>query len=186
MQIHAAAFSPDGTIVVLVHGPVVTLWDVESNVLLKVLDAGRQVDKCLFVGDRYLVAAGAGLVVWDLLSCEGKLFYHSVCIYLTISRLVTQGQGRSFNPLQHLFRHDIKHTKEDHNQHIPSLLLSFPDSNHPDCPFESHIHPKRIYRSSPLGRDLPIRSRCHYLRSSYQHHRHHLFQIIINLARDVW
>jgi NET1-associated nuclear protein 1 (U3 small nucleolar RNA-associated protein 17) len=93
MQIHAAAFSPDGTIVVLVHGPVVTLWDVESNVLLKVLDAGRQVDKCLFVGDRYLVAAGAGLVVWDLLSCEGKLFYQAVCMKLTISRLVTQRQG---------------------------------------------------------------------------------------------
>jgi NET1-associated nuclear protein 1 (U3 small nucleolar RNA-associated protein 17) len=70
MPIHAASFSPDGTIVVLVHGPVITLWDVESNVLLKVLDAGRQVDKCLFIGDRYLVAAGAGLVVWDLLSCE--------------------------------------------------------------------------------------------------------------------
>jgi len=75
MAIHAAAFSPDGTIVALVHGPVVTLWDVESNVLLKVLDAGRQVDKCLFVGDRYLVAGGAGLVVWDLLSCEGKHFH---------------------------------------------------------------------------------------------------------------
>lgn len=78
MPIHAASFSPDGTIVVLVHGPVISLWDVETNILLKVLDAGRQVDKCLFVGDRYLVAAGAGLVVWDLLSCEGEylsLFY---------------------------------------------------------------------------------------------------------------
>jgi NET1-associated nuclear protein 1 (U3 small nucleolar RNA-associated protein 17) len=70
MPIHAAAFSPDGTIVVLVHGPVVTLWDVESNVLLKVLDAGRQLSQCLCVVDRYLVAAGTGVVVWDLLSCE--------------------------------------------------------------------------------------------------------------------
>ena len=90
MQIHAAAFSPDGTIIVLVHGPVVTLWDVESNVLLKVLDAGRQVDKCLFVGDRYLVAAGAGLVVWDLLSCEGKSSYHQ-----SMNKANSQSYGRS-------------------------------------------------------------------------------------------
>lgn len=74
MPIYASAFSPDGTIVALVHGPVVTLWDVESNVMLRVLDAGREVTKCLFVGDRYLVAAGAGLVVWDLLACEGETF----------------------------------------------------------------------------------------------------------------
>jgi NET1-associated nuclear protein 1 (U3 small nucleolar RNA-associated protein 17) len=90
MQIHAAAFSPDGTIVVLVHGPVVTLWDVESNVLLKVLDAGRQVDKCLFVGDRYLVFAGAGLVVWDLLSCEGKFSCHQ-----SINTANNQSSGQS-------------------------------------------------------------------------------------------
>jgi len=90
MQIYAAAFSPDGTIIVLVHGPVVTLWDVESNVLLKVLDAGRQVDKCLFVGDRYLVAGGAGLVVWDLLSCEGKSPY-----YLDLYIANNQSSGRS-------------------------------------------------------------------------------------------
>lgn len=73
MPIHASAFSPDGTIVALVHGPVVTLWDVQSNVMLRVLDAGREVNKCLFVGDRHLVAGGEGLVVWDLLSCEGEL-----------------------------------------------------------------------------------------------------------------
>ena len=90
MAIHAAAFSPDGTIVALVHGPVVTLWDVESNVLLKVLDAGRQVDKCLFVGDRYLVAAGAGLVVWDLLSCEGEHFHGEIG-----SAINQQSSGRS-------------------------------------------------------------------------------------------
>lgn len=71
MPIHASAFSPDGTIVVLVHGPVITLWDVESNVMLRVLDAGRNVTTCAFVGDRYLAAAGSeGMVVWDLLSCE--------------------------------------------------------------------------------------------------------------------
>lgn len=94
MQIHAAAFSPDGTIVVLVHGPVVTLWDVESNVLLKVLDAGRQVDKCLFVGDRYLVAAGACLVVWDLLSCEGKSSYH-LGMYIADNQSSGQAKRRS-------------------------------------------------------------------------------------------
>jgi NET1-associated nuclear protein 1 (U3 small nucleolar RNA-associated protein 17) len=92
MQIHASSFSPDGTIVALVHGPVVTLWDVESNVMLRVLDAGRQVNKCLFVGDRYLVAAGEGLVVWDLLSCQGT----SDSCLVTISFTDLQSSG----PLQ--------------------------------------------------------------------------------------
>ncbi|WVQ70239.1 uncharacterized protein L199_008465 [Kwoniella botswanensis] len=76
MPISDSAFSPDGTIVVLAHGSVVTLWDVESNVLLKVFDppSGIDVKKTGFVGDegRYLIGAGEdhGVIVWDLLSCE--------------------------------------------------------------------------------------------------------------------
>ncbi|WVW83264.1 hypothetical protein I302_105283 [Kwoniella bestiolae CBS 10118] len=76
MPICDSAFSPDGTIVALAHGSVVTLWDVESNVLLKVFDtpSGLDIKKTGFVGDegRYLVGAGqdTGVIVWDLLSCE--------------------------------------------------------------------------------------------------------------------
>ena len=72
--VHAAAFSRDGTIAALAHGPVVSLWDIESNNLLKVLAAGAgEVKELLFVGDegRYLVGAGQGLISWDLFSCEG-------------------------------------------------------------------------------------------------------------------
>lgn len=77
MPIYAAVFSPDATIIALAQGPVITLWDVETNVLLKVLDNtaisdARQVS---FVGSesRYLMAGGrsSGVAVWDLLSCEG-------------------------------------------------------------------------------------------------------------------
>ncbi len=80
MPIHDAAFSCDGTIIALAHGAVVTLWDAESNLLLKVLNdsAVDNVHKVAFVGPdgRYLVAGGmsTGIAVWDLLSCEGAPF----------------------------------------------------------------------------------------------------------------
>ena len=82
---HTAAFSSDGTILAFAHGLVVTLWDVETNVLLKVLDATQvNVSKVVFVGaeGRYLVGAGAtkGLTVWDLLSCEGE-FLAAIAMY---------------------------------------------------------------------------------------------------------
>nr|XP_018263992.1 uncharacterized protein I303_03870 [Kwoniella dejecticola CBS 10117]OBR86150.1 hypothetical protein I303_03870 [Kwoniella dejecticola CBS 10117] len=76
LPIFDSAFSPDGTIVVLAHGSVVTLWDVESNVLLKVFDtsSGSDVTQIGFVGQegRYLVGTGQaqGIIVWDLLSCD--------------------------------------------------------------------------------------------------------------------
>ncbi|WVQ78204.1 hypothetical protein IAT38_000287 [Cryptococcus sp. DSM 104549] len=76
LPITASAFSPDITILALAHGSVITLWDVESNILLKVLDGGAGVDlkKVAFVGGegRWLVGSGEkeGIVVWDLLSCE--------------------------------------------------------------------------------------------------------------------
>jgi len=78
MPIRDSAFSPDATIVALAHGPIITLWDVESNVLLKVLAdvAVKDTRKLTFVGPegRYIAAAGEsnGIVVWDLLSCEGE------------------------------------------------------------------------------------------------------------------
>jgi NET1-associated nuclear protein 1 (U3 small nucleolar RNA-associated protein 17) len=77
MPIHDASFSPDGTLVALAHGSVVSLWDTESNALLRTLDGGAisDVRKLAFVGaeGRYLVGSGSkGFVVWDLLSCEGK------------------------------------------------------------------------------------------------------------------
>ena len=78
MPIYAAAFAPDGTIIAVAHGAVITLWDTDSNALLKVLDSFSVQDaqKIAFVepDGRYLVAAGgfSGLAVWDLLSCEGE------------------------------------------------------------------------------------------------------------------
>ena len=78
MPIHDAVFSPDSTILALAHGTVITLWDVEKNVLLKALDGGlSEAQHVGFVGDdgRYLVASSGsrGLAVWDMLSCDGKL-----------------------------------------------------------------------------------------------------------------
>ncbi|WVR05059.1 hypothetical protein IAU60_002071 [Kwoniella sp. DSM 27419] len=76
MPIYDAAFSSDATIVALAHGNVVTLWDVESNIMLKVLDtaSGMDIRQISFVGTdgRYLVGTGEkkGVVSWDLLSCE--------------------------------------------------------------------------------------------------------------------
>jgi NET1-associated nuclear protein 1 (U3 small nucleolar RNA-associated protein 17) len=76
MPTYGSAFSPDGTIVALAHGPVISLWDTESNALLRTVDGGGVSDtkRLVFVGaeGRYLAAIGSkGLVVWDLLSCEG-------------------------------------------------------------------------------------------------------------------
>ncbi|WWC85348.1 uncharacterized protein L201_000211 [Kwoniella dendrophila CBS 6074] len=76
MPIYDSAFSPDGTMIVLAHGSVVTLWDVESNVLLKVFDApsGVPIKSTAFVGPegRFLIGSGEdqAIVVWDMLSCE--------------------------------------------------------------------------------------------------------------------
>jgi WD40 repeat protein len=75
-----SAFSPDATIIALVHGSCVTLWDVESNQVLKTLDAGAGINLCrlAFKGaeGRFLVSTGQdrGVIVWDLLSCEGEYY----------------------------------------------------------------------------------------------------------------
>ena len=79
MPIYAAVFALDSTIIAVAHGPVITLWDTDSNALLKVLDnvSIQDARKIAFIepDGRYLVAAGgsSGLAVWDLLSCEGEL-----------------------------------------------------------------------------------------------------------------
>ncbi|KAL1411238.1 NET1-associated nuclear protein 1 [Vanrija albida] len=74
LGVSSAAFSPDGTLVALAHGNVVSLWDTESNVLVRALESAVVAKKTVFAGSegRYLVAAGAtrGITVWDLLSCE--------------------------------------------------------------------------------------------------------------------
>ncbi|EIW69565.1 hypothetical protein TREMEDRAFT_71675 [Tremella mesenterica DSM 1558] len=76
MPIYSASVSADSTILALAHGPLVTLWDLFSNVLLRVLDSGAfgESQRVGFAGpeSRYLVCAGAtqGLAVWDLLICE--------------------------------------------------------------------------------------------------------------------
>jgi hypothetical protein len=148
MQIHASSFSPDGTIVALVHGPVVTLWDVESNVMLRVLDAGRQVVKCLFVGDRYLVAAGEGLVVWDLLSCQGTSDSCQVRGAIpTSSPLGHYHQGRSDRPLPLVLRRYFQYCGRNHHPHLSPLLL--------------HSHIIHNLYPTPQGRSLPKRiHRC--------------------------
>ncbi|OWZ80139.1 NET1-associated nuclear protein 1 (U3 small nucleolar RNA-associated protein 17) [Cryptococcus neoformans Tu401-1] len=76
LPIRASAFSPDASILALSHGSVVSLWDVSSNILLKVLDSGLTSDIMTigFIGKegRWLVGTGkgSGVAVWDLLSCE--------------------------------------------------------------------------------------------------------------------
>lgn len=84
MPIHSAAFAPDATIVALAHGGVITLWDVESNALLKTLDGVVEgVCDVGYVGEegRYLAAIGKkGLAVWDMLTCEGQLARDSTCM----------------------------------------------------------------------------------------------------------
>jgi NET1-associated nuclear protein 1 (U3 small nucleolar RNA-associated protein 17) len=77
LPVYDSAFSPDATMIVLAHGSSITLWDVETNQLLRALDVGKDFDlrKLAFVGEegRFLVGAGVkrGVVVWDLLSCQG-------------------------------------------------------------------------------------------------------------------
>lgn len=74
LGVSSAVFSPDGTLVALAHGSVVSLWDTESNVLVRTLESAVVANKVAFAGSegRYLVAVGAtkGVTVWDLLSCE--------------------------------------------------------------------------------------------------------------------
>ena len=105
---------------------------------------------------------------------------------LISSHLVAQRQGRSADPLQYLLCYDIQYIYRDCYQHLSPIMLSLTDGHHPNSSLESHLDPQRIHWSSLLGRDLPIRSRRHFLRSRYEHHRYNLYQIIVNLARDVW
>jgi NET1-associated nuclear protein 1 (U3 small nucleolar RNA-associated protein 17) len=71
--VHAAGFSPDGSLVVLAHGQVVTLWDATTNVFVRALESPVDARKLAFAGPegRYIVAAArTGVAVWDVLSCE--------------------------------------------------------------------------------------------------------------------
>ncbi|BEJ16091.1 hypothetical protein CspHIS471_0506960 [Cutaneotrichosporon sp. HIS471] len=73
LPVHAAGFSPDGSLVVLVHGQVITLWDAATNVFVRALEAPLDARKLAFAGPegRYIVAAArTGVAVWDVLSCE--------------------------------------------------------------------------------------------------------------------
>lgn len=71
---HAAGFSPDSSLVVLVHGLTVTLWDSARNVFMRTLESTVDGRKLGFAGPegRYIVVSGGktGVAVWDLLSCE--------------------------------------------------------------------------------------------------------------------
>ncbi|ORX39739.1 WD40-repeat-containing domain protein [Kockovaella imperatae] len=74
MPIYAACFSPDATIVALAHGSVLSLWDAQTDVLLKTLSGPLETRQMSFITSdgRYLATAGfrSGLSVWDLLSCQ--------------------------------------------------------------------------------------------------------------------
>lgn len=77
LPIYDAVFSPDSTLVAFAHGTVVTLWDVEKNVLLRALEGGlKEVKQLGFVGQdgRYLATSGesSGIAMWDLLSCDSE------------------------------------------------------------------------------------------------------------------
>jgi NET1-associated nuclear protein 1 (U3 small nucleolar RNA-associated protein 17) len=104
MAVLDACFSPDATIVALAHGPVVSLWDIESNLLLQVLDGGaiKELGKVAFIGStgNHLVAAGRdrGIKVWDLLSCEGGLSFGT----LTEEAHPSVTWGLPIAPCQHL------------------------------------------------------------------------------------
>lgn len=74
LGVYGAVFSPDATLVALAHGSVVTLWDTQSNLLLRALESGVDARKVTFTSTegRYLVTGGAqkGVAVYDLLSCN--------------------------------------------------------------------------------------------------------------------
>ncbi|CAK9780920.1 WD40 repeat-like protein [Cutaneotrichosporon oleaginosum] len=73
LPVHAGGFSPDGSLVVLVHGPVITLWNAATNVFVRALESPVDARKLAFAGPegRYIVtAARIGVAVWDVLSCE--------------------------------------------------------------------------------------------------------------------
>jgi NET1-associated nuclear protein 1 (U3 small nucleolar RNA-associated protein 17) len=79
LPITSASFSADSSLLILAHADVVTLWDTQSNVMLRILDGPiRDIDIVAFVGDsgRWIVAAGlkGGLCVWDLLATDGELW----------------------------------------------------------------------------------------------------------------
>ncbi|KAK4689971.1 NET1-associated nuclear protein 1 (U3 small nucleolar RNA-associated protein 17), partial [Tremellales sp. Uapishka_1] len=112
LPIYSAAFSSDATIIAMTHGPVVTLWDVESNVLLRVLDSGaiKNSQQLAFVGSegRYLAVSGvsSGVAVWDLLSCDvswsssalpcDKLLPHpSLPLFLTIATTTSPSEPKT-------------------------------------------------------------------------------------------
>lgn len=99
LPIHDVVFAPDSTLIAFAHGSVVTLWDVEKNILLKALEGGvTDVRQFGFIGEdgRYLVTAGSlrGIAVWDLLSCEGE-FKLSAYISDQYLRVVTWSSSAS-------------------------------------------------------------------------------------------
>ncbi|KIR96746.1 NET1-associated nuclear protein 1 (U3 small nucleolar RNA-associated protein 17) [Cryptococcus deuterogattii 2001/935-1] len=98
LPIRASAFSSDVSILALSHGSVVTLWDVNSNILLKVLDSGLTTDVMSigFVGKegRWLIGGGEGkgVALWDLLSCEVAWSSPS----LVVNSLITSSSSAYF------------------------------------------------------------------------------------------
>lgn len=105
LPIRASAFSSDVSILALSHGSVVTVWDVNSNILLKVLDSGLATDVMSigFVGKegRWLIGGGEGkgVAVWDLLSCEVAWSSPS----LVVDSLITSSTSAYFLSASNVF-----------------------------------------------------------------------------------
>lgn len=82
LPIYDSAWSPDGAILALAQGSVVTLWDPISSTLRGTLACSEfgktEIKKVVFSGKdgRWIIGAGAkkGLVTWDLVNGSGEYF----------------------------------------------------------------------------------------------------------------
>jgi WD40 repeat protein len=80
LPIYDSAWSPDGAVLALAQGSVVTLWDPASSTLRGTLACSEfgkgEVRKVEFVGKdgRWIIGAGQkkGLVAWDLVNGSGE------------------------------------------------------------------------------------------------------------------
>ncbi|OQS03335.1 hypothetical protein THRCLA_04377 [Thraustotheca clavata] len=80
VPIGALAFSDDGSLLAVAYGPLLTLWDPQTNALRSVLSYPKDaISDLIFSGATtpYIVArTPSGIYVWSLLTCTIHWFYH--------------------------------------------------------------------------------------------------------------